>query len=137
MSCCEAMMCRSSIGTERKATARTATECRIGGLIENTFLVEGGANQELRLTFAMTTAVHRRARLHDLRAIDRWGRAGDQALRRSAFQEAISHLGKAIEMADKLGDSAPRAATAATASAGERLKLTHLAIAIARNCTGI
>ena len=27
--------------------------------------------------------------------------AGDQALRRSAFQEAIAHLGKAIEMADK------------------------------------
>ena len=32
------------------------------------------------------------------------GRAGDQALRRSAFQEAIAHLGKAIEMADKAGD---------------------------------
>jgi class 3 adenylate cyclase/predicted ATPase len=34
-------------------------------------------------------------------AIDWWGKAGDQALRRSAFQEAIVHLGKAIEMADK------------------------------------
>jgi class 3 adenylate cyclase len=34
-------------------------------------------------------------------AIDYWGKAGDQALRRSAFPEAISHLGKAIEMADK------------------------------------
>jgi class 3 adenylate cyclase/tetratricopeptide (TPR) repeat protein len=34
-------------------------------------------------------------------AIEWWGKAGDQALRRSAFQEAISHLGKAIEMADK------------------------------------
>ena len=30
-------------------------------------------------------------------------RAGDQALRRSAFQEAIAHLGKAIAMADKAG----------------------------------
>jgi class 3 adenylate cyclase/tetratricopeptide (TPR) repeat protein len=40
------------------------------------------------------------ARLDDL-AIEWWGKAGDQALRRSAFQEAISHLGKAIEMADK------------------------------------
>ena len=39
-------------------------------------------------------------------AIDWWGKAGDQALRRSAFQEAIAHLGKAIEMADKEG--APR-----------------------------
>ena len=29
-------------------------------------------------------------------AIEWWGKAGDQALRRSAFQEAISHLGKAI-----------------------------------------
>ena len=36
-------------------------------------------------------------------AIEYWGMAGDQALRRSAFQEAIAHLGKAIEMADKAG----------------------------------
>jgi tetratricopeptide (TPR) repeat protein len=35
-------------------------------------------------------------------AIEWWGKAGDQALRRSAFQEAISHLGKAIAMADKM-----------------------------------
>ena len=34
-------------------------------------------------------------------AIEWWGKAGDQALRRSAFQEAIAHLGKAIAMADK------------------------------------
>ena len=38
--------------------------------------------------------------LDDL-AIEWWGKAGDQALRRSAFQEAIAHLGKAIAMADK------------------------------------
>ena len=55
-------------------------------------------------------------------AIEWWGKAGDQALRRSAFQEAISHLGKAIEMADKVGDSAPRAATP-SGSASKRLKL--------------
>ena len=36
-------------------------------------------------------------------AIEWWGKAGDQALRRSAFQEAIAHLGKAIEMAGKDG----------------------------------
>ncbi len=36
-------------------------------------------------------------------AIEYWGKAGDQALRRSAFLEAIAHLGKAIEMADKAG----------------------------------
>ena len=40
-------------------------------------------------------------------AIEWWGKAGDQALRRSAFQEAISHLGKAIEMADKAGEAEP------------------------------
>ena len=34
-------------------------------------------------------------------AIEWWGKAGDQALRRSAFQEAIAHLGKAIALADK------------------------------------
>jgi class 3 adenylate cyclase/predicted ATPase len=43
-------------------------------------------------------------------AIEWWGKAGDQALRRSAFKEAAAHLGKAIELADKLGASAPSAA---------------------------
>jgi predicted ATPase len=62
------------------------------------------------------------AGLDDL-AIEWWGKAGDQALRRSAFQEAIAHLGKAIAMADKaVGASTPRAA-ASTASASQRLKL--------------
>jgi class 3 adenylate cyclase/predicted ATPase len=42
------------------------------------------------------------AGLDDL-AVEWWGKAGDQALRRSAFQEAIAHLGKAIAMADKAG----------------------------------
>jgi class 3 adenylate cyclase/predicted ATPase len=55
-------------------------------------------------------------------AIEWWGKAGDQALRRSAFQEAISHLGKAIEMADKAGEGTSAAATA-PASASQRLKL--------------
>jgi predicted ATPase len=50
-------------------------------------------------------------------AIEWWGKAGDQALRRSAFQEAIAHLGKAIEMADKAGGAAP------AASPSQRLKL--------------
>jgi class 3 adenylate cyclase/predicted ATPase len=59
------------------------------------------------------------AGLDDL-AIEWWGKAGDQALRRSAFQEAIAHLGKAIAMADK-----GAAGTAAGAS-GERRQL-HLA----------
>jgi hypothetical protein len=55
-------------------------------------------------------------------AIEWWGKAADQALRRSAFQEAIAHLGKAIEMADKIGVSKPRGVAAPTA-AGQRLKL--------------
>jgi class 3 adenylate cyclase len=55
-------------------------------------------------------------------AIEWWGKAGDQALRRSAFQEAISHLGKAIEMADKAAESAPRADSLAS-SASQRVKL--------------
>jgi class 3 adenylate cyclase/tetratricopeptide (TPR) repeat protein len=38
-------------------------------------------------------------------AIEWWGKAGDQALRRSAFQEAIAHLGKAIAMADKTAEN--------------------------------
>ena len=42
-------------------------------------------------------------------AIEWWGKAGDQALRRSAFQEAIAHLGKAIAMADKAGETSRRA----------------------------
>jgi class 3 adenylate cyclase/predicted ATPase len=54
------------------------------------------------------------AGLDDL-AIEWWGKAGDQALRRSAFQEAIAHLGKAIAMADK-----------AAGASGERQQL-HVA----------
>jgi tetratricopeptide (TPR) repeat protein len=42
-------------------------------------------------------------------AIEWWGKAGDQALRRSAYKEAAAHLGKAIELADKLAATAPRA----------------------------
>ena len=48
-----------------------------------------------------------RAGLNDL-AIEWWGKAGDQALRRSAFQEAIAHLGEAIAMADKAAGAASR-----------------------------
>ena len=48
------------------------------------------------------------AGLNDL-AIEWWGKAGDQALRRSAFQEAIAHLGNAIDMADMATATARRA----------------------------
>ncbi len=53
-------------------------------------------------------------------AIEWWGNAGDQALRRSAFHEAIAHLGKAIAMAEKM-DSGEMAGIP-----GERRKL-HVA----------
>src|SRR5262252_3596555 len=51
-------------------------------------------------------------------AIEWWGKAGDQTLRRSAFKEAAAHLGKAIELADKLAATAPGAA-----SGSNRLRL--------------
>ncbi len=54
-------------------------------------------------------------------AIEWWGKAGDQALRRSAFSEAITHLGKAIAMADKVAGMTPRPGEAAAAT--QRLKL--------------
>ena len=53
------------------------------------------------------------AGLDDL-AIEWWGKAGDQALRRSAFSEAIAHLGKAIAMADKAGQAQAREVNANT-----------------------
>jgi predicted ATPase len=52
-------------------------------------------------------------------AIEWWGKAGDQALRRSAFKEATAHLGKAIEMADKMAQTAH----ATTTQGGDRLRL--------------
>ena len=66
----------------------------------------------LRDRFADTAAAEPEALAHHFTqagmtdaAIEWWGKAGDQALRRSAFQEAISHLGKAIEMADKVDET--------------------------------
>jgi predicted ATPase len=65
------------------------------------------------------------AGLDDL-AIEWWGKAGDQALRRSAFQEAIAHLGKAIAMADKAGETAQRA-PGRMAAVNQRLPQLHAA----------
>ena len=64
------------------------------------------------------------AGLDDL-AIEWWGKAGDQALRRSAFQEAIAHLGKAIAMADTAGAMAQRATGSSTVN--QRLTQLHAA----------
>ena len=65
------------------------------------------------------------AGLDDL-AIEWWGKAGDQALRRSAFQEAIAHLGKAIAMADKTGATARRS-IGGSAVPNQRLTQLHVA----------
>ena len=65
------------------------------------------------------------AGLDDL-AIEWWGKAGDQALRRSAFQEAIAHLGKAIAMADRAGETSRRA-PGRMAAVSQRLPQLHAA----------
>jgi predicted ATPase len=84
--------------------------------------LHGRAAEALREANAEPEAIAHhftQAGLDDL-AIEWWGKAGDQALRRSAFQEAIAHLGKAIAMADKAATG-----TAVSAS-GERRQL-HVA----------
>jgi class 3 adenylate cyclase len=63
-----------------------------------------------------------RAGLDDL-AIEWWGKAGDQALRRSAFQEAIAHLGKAIAMADEATGAAARPNAGDATASMQRVKL--------------
>ncbi len=83
----------------------------------------------LRDRFADTAAAEPEVLAHNFTqagmtdaAIEWWSKAGDQALRRSAFQEAIAHFGKAIDMADKESGSAA-AAPGHTIPASERLKL--------------
>jgi predicted ATPase len=87
------------------------------------FLRAGGAEPE-------AIAHHfTEAGLDDL-AIEWWGKAGDQALRRSAFQEAIAHLGKAIAMADKAGAIAGQTA-AGSGAPNRRLTVLHAAQGVA------
>jgi class 3 adenylate cyclase/tetratricopeptide (TPR) repeat protein len=50
----------------------------------------------------------------DDHAIEWWGKAGVEALRRSALQEAIAHLGKAIAMADEAEGASDTAEAAIT-----------------------
>jgi tetratricopeptide (TPR) repeat protein len=57
-------------------------------------------------------------------AIDWWGKAGEEALRRSAYKEAIAHLGKAIAMADKAEQVAAQQG-AGDASVTSRLLKLH------------
>ena len=62
----------------------------------------------------------------DDQAIEWWGKAGEQALRRSAFQEAIAHLGKAIAMAYKAGATS-RGSIGSSAVPNHRLTQLHVA----------
>jgi class 3 adenylate cyclase/tetratricopeptide (TPR) repeat protein len=64
------------------------------------------------------------AGLDDL-AIEWWGKAGDQSLRRSAFQEAIAHLGKAIEMADRATPAGVATTKVSDTAASQRVKLQN------------
>ena len=65
------------------------------------------------------------AGLDDL-AIEWWGKAGDQALRRSAFQEAIAHLGKAIAMADKAAGALHGRTRVGGSASRQRLTQLHV-----------
>jgi class 3 adenylate cyclase/predicted ATPase len=56
-------------------------------------------------------------------AIEWWGKAGQDALRRSAFKEAIAHLGKAIALADEAEREAPENEARDPALAERLLKL--------------
>ncbi|HZZ62057.1 MAG TPA: AAA family ATPase [Roseiarcus sp.] len=80
----------SLLKSRRQALHRRAAEILVGGL-------EQAAAEPEVIAHHFTEAG-----LDDL-AIEWWGKAGDQALRRSAFQEAISHLGKAIATAERPG----------------------------------
>ena len=65
------------------------------------------------------------AGLDDL-AIEWWGKAGEDALRRWAYKEAIAHLGRAIAMADRAGATVRRASGG---SAAPSRGLTQLQVA--------
>ena len=56
-------------------------------------------------------------------AIEWWGNAGEDALRRSAFKEAMAHLGKAIALADEAEREAPGHEAKDPALSERRLRL--------------
>jgi class 3 adenylate cyclase/tetratricopeptide (TPR) repeat protein len=56
-------------------------------------------------------------------AIEWWGNAGEDALRRSAFKEAMAHLGKAIALADEAEREAPGSEAKDLALSERRLRL--------------
>jgi tetratricopeptide (TPR) repeat protein len=89
--------------------------------------------ENLRDRFADTAAAEPEALAHHFtqsgltdEAIEWCGKAGEQALRRSAFQEAIAHLGNAIAMADRPGATA-RGAPGGSAAPSKRLAQMQVA----------
>jgi tetratricopeptide (TPR) repeat protein len=99
----------SLLRSRRQALHRRAAE----------ILREGSAEPE-------TIAHHYTEAGLDDQAIEWWGKAGDQALRRSAFQEAIAHLGKAIEMADR-ADATARIGPGGSPAPNQQLTQLHVA----------
>jgi predicted ATPase len=63
-------------------------------------------------------------------AFEWWGKAGEQALRRSAFREAIAHLGKALKTADSAALAAPRPSIEGPASTSMRRRQLDLQISL-------
>ena len=73
------------------------------------------AGDDLLLRFLDGDEISEFCGLHHL-AFEWWGKAGDQALSRAAFKEAIAHLGKAIALADKERLLTPESAESALSS---------------------
>ena len=89
---------------------------RVGGVLRDKFADIAAAEPEV-------LAYHFTQGELDGPAVEWWGKAGDQALRRSALEEAISHFGKAIEIADKLSTSSTPRTEPEVVSAKQRLRL--------------
>jgi len=76
---------------------RLPPRLRPSGAISRRRRRRGGGRQRAAAEPEIIAHHFTEAGLDDL-AIEWWGKAGDQALRRSAFQEAIAHLGKATRV---------------------------------------
>nr|WP_276326260.1 AAA family ATPase [Bradyrhizobium yuanmingense] len=80
---------------------RQVLHTRIGDVLREKFPVVADAEPEV-LAHHFTEAG-----LSEI-ALEWWRKAGQQALKRSAYSEAIAHLGKAIAIADQLSDEPRR-----------------------------
>ncbi|MBH5368656.1 adenylate/guanylate cyclase domain-containing protein [Bradyrhizobium glycinis] len=80
---------------------RQVLHTRIGNVLRETFPIVAETEPEV-LAHHFTEAG-----LSEI-ALEWWRKAGQQALKRSAYSEAIAHLGKAIAIADRLPDEPRR-----------------------------